>query len=118
MDSPGWYQFLHDEYFVWKYTARNRYASTTRQLRRYVDDNALDELDAIRRKLLALDTDDIRSILARLLCAKSGHATTGAEDAVLSSSQLSSSQIARRCFRVRQLRSANFLKVRSETAEA
>ena len=60
MDSQAWYQFLRDEYFVWKYTAANRYASTTGQLQRYVDDDALDELDAIRRKLLSLDTDDIR----------------------------------------------------------
>ena len=60
MDSQSWYQFLRDEYFVWKYTAANRYASTTGQLQRYVDDDALDELDAIRRKLLSLDTDDIR----------------------------------------------------------
>ena len=54
---------LREEYFVWKYTAANRYASTTGQLQRYVDDDALDELDAIRRKLLSLDTDDIRSSL-------------------------------------------------------
>ena len=60
MDSQSWYQFLRDEYFVWKYTAAHRYASTTGQLQRYVDDDALDELDAIRRKLLSLDTDDIR----------------------------------------------------------
>jgi hypothetical protein len=63
MDSQSWYQFLREEYFVWKYTAANRYASTTGQLQRYVDDDALDELDAIRRKLLSLDTDDIRSSL-------------------------------------------------------
>jgi hypothetical protein len=64
MDSRSWYEFLRDEYFVWKYTAAHRYASTTRQLERYIADNALDELDAIRTKLLALDTDDIRSSLA------------------------------------------------------
>jgi hypothetical protein len=64
MDSEGWYRFLRDEYFVWKYTDAHRYASTTRQLERYIADNALGELDAIRRKLMALDTDDIRSSLA------------------------------------------------------
>ena len=57
MDSQSWYQFLREEYFVWKYTAANRY-----ELQRYVDDDALD-VDAIRRKLLSLDTDDIRSSL-------------------------------------------------------
>jgi hypothetical protein len=27
MDSQGWYRFLHDEYFVWKYTAASRSGS-------------------------------------------------------------------------------------------
>ena len=35
LDQRGWYQFLHDEYFRWKYTAPNRYATTTKSLRRY-----------------------------------------------------------------------------------
>jgi hypothetical protein len=64
MDAEGWYQFLRDEYFRWKYTAANRYASTTQKLQSYVDDDTLDELDAIRKKLLTLDTDDIPSSLA------------------------------------------------------
>ena len=33
------------------YTARNRYATTTRQLQRYLDEDALDVLDQIRRRL-------------------------------------------------------------------
>lgn len=60
LDAQGWYDFLKDEYFRWKYTAPNRYASTTRLLRRYMDDNTLDDLDQIRKRLLTLDTDDIR----------------------------------------------------------
>ena len=26
LSSQGWYNFLHDEYFRWKFTAPNRYA--------------------------------------------------------------------------------------------
>ena len=61
MDANGWYKFLRDEYFRWKYTAPNRYATTTRQLRRYVDDDMLGDLDQIRKRLLTLDPDDIHS---------------------------------------------------------
>lgn len=50
----GWYDFLHDEYFRWKYTARNRYATTTAQLRKY-NDSELDELDEIRQQILNIE---------------------------------------------------------------
>lgn len=60
LDAQGWYDFLKDEYFRWKFTAPNRYATTTRQLRRYIDDHALDDLDRIRKRLLTLDANDIR----------------------------------------------------------
>ena len=29
------YSFLHDDYFVWKYTAKNRLASTRKSLKKY-----------------------------------------------------------------------------------
>jgi hypothetical protein len=61
LDARGWYDFLKREYFRWKYTAANRYASTTKHLRRYLDENALGDLDQIRSRLLTLDTNDIRS---------------------------------------------------------
>ena len=58
--SPrDWYDFLHDEYFRWKYTAPNRYATTSSQLRKYADQDALDELDNIRRGLLNLDPANV-----------------------------------------------------------
>lgn len=56
----GWYDFLHDEYFRWKYTAPNRYATTTAQLRKYLDRGELNELDGLRQQLLDLDPKDIR----------------------------------------------------------
>jgi hypothetical protein len=55
-----WYDFLHDEYFHWKYTADNRYATTTSHLRKYIEANELSELDSIRKKLLSLNPRDIR----------------------------------------------------------
>jgi hypothetical protein len=60
LGPEGWYNFLHDEYFRWKYTAPNRYATTTIQLRKYLDGGELEALDAIRQQLLALNGGDIR----------------------------------------------------------
>ena len=58
--AQEWYDFLRDEYFRWKYTADNRYATTTSQVRKYVEANELSELDSIRKKLLILNPSDIR----------------------------------------------------------
>lgn len=61
LSPQGWYDFLHDEYFRWEYTAPNRYATTTIQLRKCVDGHALDELESIRQQLLSLDLNDVRA---------------------------------------------------------
>ncbi|SIT50054.1 conserved hypothetical protein [Paraburkholderia piptadeniae] len=58
-----WYAFLEDEYFRWKYTAPNRYATTTAHLRRFVQEGRLGELDTIRQALVQLDTSNIRASL-------------------------------------------------------
>jgi hypothetical protein len=77
LDARGWYDFLSAEYFRWKYTAPNRYVTTTRRLKRYVDNARLNDLDQIRRRLLTLDTDDIRSGL-KVASAIHGLGTAGA----------------------------------------
>lgn len=59
LDPIGWYDFLHDKYFRWKYTAANRYASTTLALRRYKDADQLDSLFGIKQRLLSLNVSDI-----------------------------------------------------------
>ncbi|TVQ52882.1 MAG: hypothetical protein EA366_13690 [Spirulina sp. DLM2.Bin59] len=59
----GWYNFLHDEYFRWKYTAPNRYATTTMQLRKYLDGHKLSELENLRQQLLNLDCNDIQKAI-------------------------------------------------------
>lgn len=64
LDAEQWYRFLHDEYFVWKYTAPNRLKTTRTQLRRYMDEGLLSELDDIRVGLLKADPEDIQASLA------------------------------------------------------
>lgn len=59
LDPIGWYNFLHDRYFHWKYTTPNRYASTTKVLKRYKELDQLDSLFDIKRKLLNLNISDI-----------------------------------------------------------
>lgn len=59
LDSQGWYNFLHDRYFRWKYTAPNRYATTIRSLRTYKDSCQLEELYAIRSQILSLIYPDL-----------------------------------------------------------
>lgn len=60
LSPKGWYDFLHDEYFRWKYTAPNRYATTTIQLRKYLDGDALEELNSLRQQIINLDRNDVR----------------------------------------------------------
>lgn len=64
LGPEGWYKFLHDEYFRWKYTAPNRYATTTHHLRTYATTGSLDSLFSIRTQLLTVDVQDIKGALA------------------------------------------------------
>ncbi|MBX3400983.1 MAG: hypothetical protein KF873_19800 [Gemmataceae bacterium] len=65
LDAQGWYDFLRDEYFRWKYTAPNRYATTTRSLAEYaIAPGGLELLDGIRLRLLTIDPADIRAGLS------------------------------------------------------
>ncbi len=63
LGPPEWYDFLHEKYFKWKYTAPNRLATTRKALRSYVEQSALEDLDKIRQQLLALDPEDIKRAL-------------------------------------------------------
>jgi hypothetical protein len=77
LDALGWYDFLLHKYFRWKYTAKNRYATTTRSLRRYAKEGRLDDLYLIKQRLLALDTADVRHGLSVALAIQ-GLGTAGA----------------------------------------
>jgi DNA-directed RNA polymerase subunit RPC12/RpoP len=64
LDIRGWYDFLHDKYFQWKYTDPRRLTTTRKALAQYLTDGKLDkleadELDGIRRRLLKLNRDNL-----------------------------------------------------------
>jgi hypothetical protein len=77
IDAQAWYRFLLEKYFRWKYTAPNRYASTTKILKSYAENNQLALLHAIKDRLFAVDKDDIQSCLAVALSIR-GLGTAGA----------------------------------------
>ena len=77
LDEQGWYKFLLEKYFKWKYTDLRRYATTTKMLRTYESEGRLGDLLAVRDQLLALDTGDIKGALAMASQIK-GLGTAGA----------------------------------------
>lgn len=78
LDSDGWYEFLLNKYFRWKYTAPNRYSTTTRSLRRYVDEDSLDELYQTKLDILLTGMNgNIRDSLT-VACKIHGLGTAGA----------------------------------------
>jgi len=64
MNPKAWFEFLLEKYFRWKYTAPNRYGSTTKILRTYAANNELDALYAIKQRLFAADKDNIQQCLS------------------------------------------------------
>jgi hypothetical protein len=64
LDALGWYDFLLNEYFRWKYTAPNRYATTTKLLRQYAESGALAALARVKDRLFAFDLNNIGAGLA------------------------------------------------------
>lgn len=60
MSAEQWYDFLLNKYFFWKYTAPNRYKTTTTQLQKYVDGtDSLHNLNSIKDELFSFDKNDI-----------------------------------------------------------
>ena len=57
MTPEEFYSFLYNRYFVWKYTAKNRLATTRMWLRYY--ENHLNELEIIHQKLFTFNQSDI-----------------------------------------------------------
>jgi hypothetical protein len=77
MNAEQWYEFLLKKYFFWKYTAPNRYATTTSQLKKYITtSNGLDDLYKIKQRVFFLDKTDIASGL-KLVCSIRGLGTAG-----------------------------------------
>ena len=59
LDQCGWYEFLLRKYFPWKYTARNRLATTTKHLKKYDETDSLSVLWEIKHRLFNFDKVDI-----------------------------------------------------------
>lgn len=53
------YNFLHDEFFVWKYTAKNRLATTRMNLQKYKIENRMNELEKIKYDIFSSDFSDV-----------------------------------------------------------
>lgn len=61
MDADQFYNFLLNKYFKWKYTAPNRYKSTTIKLNKYQNDNLMNELIEIKNNILNFDKNNIKN---------------------------------------------------------
>jgi len=60
LDARGWYDFLLNKYFRWKYTAPNRLATTTKAFKKYEgNDAAMAELWAIKERLFEFNKENI-----------------------------------------------------------
>jgi hypothetical protein len=60
MTPNQWYNFLLNKYFFWKFTAPNRYKTTTNHLSKYLSqDDGLDNLFKIKEKLFSFDKENI-----------------------------------------------------------
>jgi len=58
-DPDEWFDFLHDEYFPWKYTAGNRLATCRGHLTRFVDKQGGSALFSLRDRLLLVDPEEL-----------------------------------------------------------
>ncbi len=63
MNSQEWYDFLLLKYFKWKFTAANRYATTTKHLRLYAE-SGLEPLRAIKEEVFQVQSGDIEEGIA------------------------------------------------------
>jgi hypothetical protein len=59
MSANEFCQFLNEEYYVWKYTVKSRSATTRKSLQKYMDQNEMDELEAIHQKIFSFDLNDV-----------------------------------------------------------
>ena len=59
LSASQFYDFLHDAYYVWKYTAKNRLATTRHALEKYRREGSMGELARIQKELFDFDHDDI-----------------------------------------------------------
>lgn len=58
MSVNEFYKFIHNECYVWKYTAPNRLVTTRKQLNRYRLEDSMCELKSIHRELFLFNRSD------------------------------------------------------------
>ena len=63
LDGDQWYDWLLNKYFFWKYTARNRYTTTTWHLKRQATDAGRRHLLTIRDRVLGCENARIGDAL-------------------------------------------------------
>ena len=60
VSTEEFYDWLYNVYFVWKYTAANRLATTRKSLSRYKNENRMQELEQIHFDLFTFDVNDVK----------------------------------------------------------
>lgn len=63
MSAEKFYDFLYDQYYVWKYDAPNRLSTVRGYLKKQQENGSLDELERIKNELFAADRDDCLTML-------------------------------------------------------
>lgn len=59
LNEREFYEFLHEKYFVWKYTAKNRLATTRKNLEKYIYNDELHLLKDIQKRLFAAPKNEV-----------------------------------------------------------
>lgn len=77
LDERAFYNFLYDTYFVWKYTAKNRLATTRKNLEKYILNDELFTLKDIQTRLFSTPPNETGKCL-RIACEIRGLGTAGA----------------------------------------
>ncbi|MGN0572479.1 MAG: hypothetical protein ACI4IX_00930 [Acutalibacteraceae bacterium] len=63
LSVTDFYDFLYDKYFVWKYTQKNRLATTRKALKKYADEDNLSLLAEIQNQIFTMNHNDIEQCL-------------------------------------------------------
>lgn len=64
MTTEEFYRFLHDQFFVWKYSVSNRLSATLKQLERYQTEKNYTELKRVQAQLFSFHRNNCKEGLA------------------------------------------------------
>ncbi|MBR5479797.1 MAG: hypothetical protein IKU84_06425 [Clostridia bacterium] len=77
LDEYEFYDFLYHKYFVWKYTAKNRLATTRKNLEKYISNGEVSVLKNIQTRIFSMPKDNIGKCI-ETACEIRGLGTAGA----------------------------------------